>query len=427
MIFENRPLSGRAPGDDFDYFVAGILSRRKRGFMGESLEWVKRIGAGLIIVVLAGMLILTFGRVSPSQLADLMSGRVGSFNGDEISQNLYFMAEENCKQNMAAYGQIPPYILHNCVSTTLKQLYVLPLVASRLGLRVSEESQQTEMMKYAQQMFESQKGVTPDDRLTVREIYNRQLLNNPLDVQIRRREAQNGYEAVSAVGDNKGEARAVAAAEQVSVSLRLVRFTIPDLQNKVGDVKVPEEDIKARFDKEQSVFQPAQRKSYESEHELVKARIIGEKKMEAVSGLKQQLSGLGKDFKLEDVERITGRNAATQNLRLSELKEVKLPTGEVVHLDSAEILLALAGKENKKIGPIQDGEATLYLEILNVQAPPVIADSDKRVEKLIEERHNETSRAYFDMIIKQEARRGKFHLKTDAAQQPGVSQPNFDF
>src|SRR5262245_15595421 len=119
---------------------------------------IKRIGAGLIIAILAGMMILTLGRVPPTQLLEQITGRMGSFDGEEITPAMQFMAQENCKRNMGGMGEIPEFILNNCVSNQLKQIYILPKIASRLGALVSEESQQEDLLKQSQQIFEQQKN-----------------------------------------------------------------------------------------------------------------------------------------------------------------------------------------------------------------------------------------------------------------------------
>ncbi|MCE9597499.1 MAG: hypothetical protein K8S54_05985 [Spirochaetia bacterium] len=375
---------------------------------------IKRIGAGLIIAILAGMLILTFGRVPPSQLAEMISGRMGSFDGEEITPAMYVMAQENCKRNMGGMGEIPEFILTNCVTNQLKQLYILPKIATRLGALVSEESQQVDLLKQSEQIFQQQKDASADDRLTVREIYNRQLLNYPMDLRIRMRAAQNAGEIITNVGDSLPEARAQAAAESITMSLRILRFTNTDLQGKTGNFDVTEEEVKAKHEKEQSIFEPPQRKSYESQREFVKNRLITEKKQTAVSGLKQQLSALGADFKIEDLERITGRNAIAKSAKLQELKGLTLPTGEIVHLDKPEFLLALSGKGVHKVGPIQDGEATIYVEISGIQAGAVADLPPAKAEKMVEEQKNAAGRSYYELIVKTEGKRGNFRLRTNS-------------
>ncbi|MBL8021511.1 MAG: hypothetical protein JNM27_17710 [Leptospirales bacterium] len=372
---------------------------------------IKRIGAGLIIAILAGMLILTFGRVPPSQLAELITGRMGSFDGEEITPAMYGMAEENCKRNMGGLGEIPPFILNNCVSNQLKQIYILPKIASRLGALVSEESQQEDLLKQSQQIFEQQKNAAADDRLTTREIYNRQLLNFPMDLRVRMRAAQNAGEIITNVGDSLPEAKAQALSESITMNLRILRFTNTDLQGKTGNFDVTEEEIKAKHEKEQSIFEPPQRKSYESQRDFVKNRLITEKKQTAVSGLKQQLSALGADFKIEDLERITGRNAVAKGAKLQELKNLTLPSGEIVHLDKPEFLLALSGKGTHKVGPIQDGEATIYVEISGITAPPTADLAAAKAEKLLEEQKNSTGRAFYELIVKTEGQRGNFRIR----------------
>lgn len=372
---------------------------------------IKRIGAGLIIAILAGMMILTLGRVPPSQLLEEMTGRMGSFDGDEISRSNYQLAEETCKRNMGGMGEIPPFILNNCVSNQLKQMYILPKVASRLGALVSEESQQEDLLKQSQQIFEQQKNAAPDDRLTTREIYNRQLLNFPMDLRVRMRAAQNAGEIITNVGDSLPEAKAQALSESITMNLRILRFTNTDLQGKTGNFDVTEEEIKAKHEKEQSIFEPPQRKSYESQRDFVKNRLITEKKQTAVSGLKQQLSALGADFKIEDLERITGRNAVAKGAKLQELKNLTLPSGEIVHLDKPEFLLALSGKGTHKVGPIQDGEATIYVEISGITAPPTADLAAAKAEKLLEEQKNSTGRAFYELIVKTEGQRGNFRIR----------------
>ncbi|HMX56540.1 MAG TPA: hypothetical protein PKE49_08450 [Leptospiraceae bacterium] len=394
-----------------------------------SVDIIKKFGSVLIIVILGVMLALTFSKTPLSTITDILSGagRVGSFDGEEIQPRIYLMAEDNCRQNMSAFGQIPEYILKNCIANQIRQLYVLPLLAHRLGVAPSEKFMQDELMKGAQEMYEAQKNAAPDDRLTVKEIYHKQLASFPMDIRLRMRAAQQAYEVISSMGEALPTARAEAAADSISMNARIIRFTTLDLTEKSGgNIQVTEEEIKAKHEKEQSIFEPAQRKSYESQKEFVKNRVLTEKRQLASAGLKQQLSQLGKDFKLEDIERITGKRASQVNIKLSQLKGVALPSGETVKLDGPEVLGALGGDGVKKIGPIQDGEATVYVEISGVQS---VADAglETRAQKIAEEKRNEAGRLYFELLLKKESERGRFKLKSEVKDTGPVSHPDDSF
>lgn len=378
---------------------------------------VKKAGSGFVVILLAVMMIVTLGRWS---LADVLEGffgaRYGYFDGEDMDARYYFQEDERCRQAYAMFGEGK---IHDCLVKQLRSLYVLPRLATRLGLSTSKETVQSDIM---QQIMENQRNLSslaPDDRLTPREEYDRMLQQFPMDLRIREKGINAVVQAFSGVQEADNAISAHGGIETDSIQIRMIRFTALDLQSQTANFDVKEEEIKARHEKEQAIFEVSARKTYESQRDFVKNRIIGEKKQEAIAEVKKKLAGLGKDYRLSDVERITGKPAIAKTLKIAELGNVALPNGEFAKLDSPDFILALGGKTPALVGPIQDGEGTIYVEI---QA--VTVSQAKVPEERAEQISQWASMSFLDLAVRREAQRGKFKVKQGAKEAPGAPPPD---
>lgn len=380
-------------------------------------DTVKKVGSGFVVVLLAVMMIVTLGRWS---LADVLEGffgaRYGSFDHEDMDARYYFQEEERCRQTYAMFGEGK---VHDCLVKQLRSLYVLPRIAQRLGLTTSKEAVQADLM---QQILEAERAginLSEDDRLTPREQYNRMLQQFPMDLRVREKAINGLVGAFSGMTEAENAIAAHTNIENDTLQVRLVRFTALDLQNQTAAFNVTEQEIKERHEKEQSIFEPSARKTLESQRDFVKNRLVQEKKQAAVAEVKKQLAALGQGFKLSDVERITGRQAIGKAVKLAELGNVALPNGEYAKLDSPELILALAGKPPAIVGPIQDGEGTIYVEIQSV-TPSTAKPSEEKTEQISQW----SSMSFLDLAVRREAQRGNFKVRQGAKEAAPVPAPD---
>jgi hypothetical protein len=384
---------------------------------GAMNDTVKKVGSSFVVILLAVMMIVTLGRWS---LADVLEGffgaKYGYFDGEDMDARYYFQEEERCRQAYSMFGEGK---IHDCLVKQLRSLYVLPRLATRLGLSTSKETVQADLMAQIMENQRAQEALPSDDRLTPREEYNRMLQQFPMDLRVREKGINALVQAFSGMREADNAIGAHGNIETDSIQLRLVRFTALDLQNQTGTFQVTEDEIKARHEKEQSIFEPSARKTYESQRDFVKNRIEGEKKQAAVAEVKKQLANLGKEYKMSDVERITRKPAIAKTVKVMELSNVALPNGEFAKLDSPDFILALGGKAPVMVGPIQDGEGTIYVEIQSVTSPPA-----KPQEERVEQISQWASMTFLDLAVKREGQRGKFKVRQGAKEAPAVPPPD---
>lgn len=378
---------------------------------------VKKVGSGFVVVLLAVMMIVTLGRWS---LADVLEGffgaKYGYFDGEDMDARYYFQEEERCRQAYSMFGEGK---IHDCLVKQLRSLYVLPRLAARMGLATSKETVQADLMQQIMENQRAQGNLPSDDRLTPREEYNRMLQQFPMDLRVREKGINALVQAFSGMQESDNAIAAHGSIESDSFQVRLVRFTALDLQSRTGNLEVKEDEIKARHEKEQSIFEPSARKTYETQRDFVKNRILEEKKQAAIAEVKKQLAALGKDFKISDVERITGKQALAKAVKVSELGNVALPNGEFAKLDSPDVILALGTKGPAMVGPIQDGEGTIYAEIQSVTG-----SAARPQEERSEQISQWASMSFLDLAVRREAQRGKFKVRAGAKESQGAPPPD---
>lgn len=394
------------------------------------MNLVVKIGSGLVVVILVGMLALTFSGRNTRDInfIDILLGRsaIGSFNGENISTRMYSLADQNCReryQQLVGGGRIPEQLMTRCIASQLREVYILPKVAKDLGLDVSPSSIEKAALERARLNFKKQSSLAAEDRMTLGELYRRELAYAPVDVQVRYQEAQRAFEKL-AKGMPYPEAavRAEELATKITMDVKFVRYTTADLLAELDDdVTITEEQIKKRFDEEQGKLSESQRKPYKDEREFVKNRVKSELKQLELAKVKEKLSKLPAGSSLEDVAKITGVKVHhAEGVTLEGLSAVKVDQGEVAKLNLPAVLADLKGSSAVS-GPHQEGDHTVYLMITNVRVPDLTLETAK-LEKMSEEKGQRAGMMFLSYIMEEQASHGRFRVRARGSLQDNSQQ-----
>ncbi len=396
-------------------------------------EDLKKIGAGLTIVLLAIMMTLMFSGQPIDEITSLLAGRGGAagFDGQSIPLSTYGEIDGRCRDRIRSMlgGEAPDYFVRQCVTGTMKELYVLPKIGTELGLEVSEDRIQEQMVEMARAQYLAQgETVHADDRLSMQEIYNRLVAQNSVEMQKRGEMADRVRKSLS-----EDFPRPVALARsgeltgEIKLRLRLVRYTGGDLLEKVGgNVEIPDDEIRLAFEKEQQNVPEDKRKNYENERKFVKNRLLQDRKQTELSDIKKRLGELKGESGLEEVAKITGvRIQSVGEVALSDLTQVSPGDGSSkLNLAIPGFLLDL-GKKGDVIfsGPHQVGESTVYAEVTGIRVPEKFAQTAARetarekleaaVDRSAGRRGEEAGQigpTLFQYMVDQTSERGRFEI-----------------
>ncbi len=393
--------------------------------MNSILDSIKSAGAWIIIVLLAGMMAITFTGETDLNIEQALSGRnsVGEFDGETIDAQDFLVFQNNCEQQARRYREqfrdlLGPgqsidsfFRVDDCVQRSLQQAYVVPSIGRRLGLGVSAESVREAAESEARQMYQTQDAVLEEDRLSLNDMYKRVLQGFPLELRRRQRLTDLTGNVISApmpVPDAAVAART--AADRTSMSLRLVRYNTPQLVARFKKtVSISEERLREVYEEEQAELEEDKRRPFEDERIFVMDRVKTEAAREAVKAAKEELKQLGRKATLEDVSRILQtpiENAG--RVTLKELQGVRAGNTSVSLL-KPEFLMELAEKRTGFTGgPYEDGEYTIHVEVQNLStgtAPEAaLAEVKTNVAQGL-------AREFFSYLLKEETLRGQFSLQ----------------
>lgn len=388
--------------------------------MNGPVDTIKKVGAGLIVLILIGMMGITFSSQPISEITAILSGQSGpgEFEGKEISRAMVNLALNQCKERYRSFGEIPDYFLNNCIENELKNLIVLPALGRKLGLDVPDSKVQKELMEAVESRYRSQSGYAdPDDRLDMREIYNRELQFNPLDVRKAIEATRSTYESLRDFPVSPDMKQASVATDGISMNIRYIQYSTSDLLKSLGkEVVVSEEEIREAYEKEQAEKKDEEKRPLEKERELIENRIRSEKRQVELAGLKSQLGALGETFELKKVSEITGISIESAGrVVLKKLKQVPAKKGAPLDLAKPEILAGIPAPGSSLVaGPFTSGDQTYYVEIGDVR----ISDTPVLAEKIESETSNQGvyHAAYLlEQLVENESKRGNFkvYLKKD--------------
>ncbi|MCB1169764.1 MAG: hypothetical protein KDK25_05490 [Leptospiraceae bacterium] len=380
--------------------------------MKDILETAKRLGAGIIVLSLVVMMGLTFSSQPMDEILAILGGqtRYGSFDGEDISAESYGYAYGACEERFSQFGKLPAVFLNSCLENTLQELYVLPSIARRLGLEVPPEQVERELVEIAQAEFQRQEVLLEADRRQVEDFYQELVRQGSVKLRSRETSARRLSAAILSADPSPEFIDAAARARASTVSLRMIRFTQTGLlANFDNQVSVSDEELKSEYEtwkKEKPDLEPLDKIKGQ-----VMDRVRTKKKQSMLASAKESLGKLKPEDGLQAVTSITGVPAVVSNgVPLEGLSRVQAG-GQGVNLASGDFFRDLTAYEPGKkryFGPYQDGEATVYVEILSVNPRKLNAQEE---ETLRNEASSRLKQEIYRYLIRTEALRGNFEYR----------------
>lgn len=386
--------------------------------MNKTAESIKKIGAGLLIIILAIMMGIMFSTQDISEITKILSGedQVGSFQGKEISSRIYLLARNQCKRRYQAYGDVPEFLISNCVNDEVQSLYAIPSIGEKLGVKVSERLVKNQIMEAVRYQFEQQQEYADtDDHLSMKEIYNREIQYNPEDVRERIANTQAVVEVFKKFPYPEAMSIADLNAHQDRVSLNVIMYNnarlLKILDNKVT---VTAEEVRAEYDKRQAEAKTEEdKKPFDKLKKLIAAQLKTENKQKKLSEVKSKLSELGDGPALNKVSEITGvAPEKRDNVELDRLAQMNF-YGEKVNLALPALLVHLGDAHKKSIiGPLQAGENTVYVEILDVKKSSKEPVAEELAQYQTQQEQYMAS-YLLQQLVKHEVEKGNFTLRKE--------------
>tara|TARA_Y100001937_G_scaffold23899_1_gene34187 strand:- start:223911 stop:225092 length:1182 start_codon:yes stop_codon:yes gene_type:complete len=381
------------------------------------IDYAKRLGAGIIVIFLVLMMGVTFSSQPMDEILAIFAGktRFGSFDGDDISAENYRFALNACDQRFSQFGDVPAVFLNGCLESTLQELYVLPRMAERLGLDVAREEIEKDLVDMARQAHQTQEVLVEADRRTVQDFYREIVQMGSVQLRSREASARKVSSAILSMDYSPSLIDSAAQARATTISFRMVRYTQTGLlANFDEQVQISDEDLEAEYanwKKEKADLEPLDKVKGQ-----VLDRVRTSKKRTMLAQAKEKLGKLKPEDGLQTVADITGINPRVmQNVPLEALSQVRVGDGKPANLATGEFFRDITTYQPGKrfYGPYQDGEATVYVEITNINTGAVTAAEKERTQQEIGARVQQEVYRY---MIRTEARRGNFEFKELAAE-----------
>ena len=388
--------------------------------MKDSLELVKKIGSFLIVIVLVLMLGVTFSSQPLSEIIELLSGssKVGSFQNQPILMKDYSMIYDECRQYFQRFGfsDLPPVLLQNCIYQQVVQLYVKPEIAKDLGLEVSKDSIEKEILQSVKEVYKQQKKhALPEDQISIEELYNREVSYFPIHKRLALIKA-NLLDTFLLnpipLSNEDLNIHKLLSSHQIKIQSQIIVFTNESLLKNIK-VEITEEEIQKKYeeDKKEHTSDPNKKEPYptlEERYKFIKEKLENEKKRAELSKIKENLGKVKNYQSFEELIQILNLQPIAKEFSINELNSITINEHTKINAYKKELLKALLNNQNSIIGPLQDKEYTFYIKIEKVIV------NQKQEEKLsietIQQLQNRQTGIFYEYIVEQYKNRGKFKL-----------------
>lgn len=359
------------------------------------------------------MMGITFSSQPISEITDVLTGTstVGSFRGKGIDPEMYRAAYGQCDAFYQRYGDVPDYFIQNCATQRLRDYSTYPVIGRELGLSVSEAQLEKELVEEVKAIYEQQQSYQdPDDRLTMKQIYMRQVQNSPISIRKTQSEAGVVGRALAQFPYPDSIAKSSVQAEQTRVSLSFIRFNNAELLRSLGkEVTVTDEEARKLYE-EKKYEDSDERPSFESQKEILVNEVRNEKRQKALAAVKGKLSDL-KNPTMKEITSITFIQPYNPPpLSLLQLNQV--PTGgkEAFNLAIPDALMAISqGPSRQVYGPFTADGYTVYLTVNQVMGN----DQDVAFANLEKQKKNGSqflAQSLVNLLSEHVADKGKFEL-----------------
>lgn len=358
------------------------------------------------------MMGVTFSSQPMDEILGIFAGQTkyGSYDGQDISEENYAFAYRACKQRFAQFGEVPDIFLNGCLESTLQELYVLPRISKRLGLDVPDEDIEKELVEMARQAYQTQEVLIEADKRTVQDFYREIVQQGSVKLRSREASARRVSSAILAMEPSPALIDAATRARATTVSFRMIRYTQTSLLASFDNqVQINDEDLEKEYKnwkQENPDLEPL-----EKVRGQVMDRVRTSKKRSMLAQAKENLGKLKPEDGLQSVSQITGIQAQTmQNIPLEALSQIRTGEDKAANLATGEFFRDLTGYKGagRFYGPYQDGEATVYVEILNVNSSTPTETQRESVEN---ETGSRARQEVYRYMIRTEAQRGDFRYQ----------------
>ncbi len=339
--------------------------------MGKTFNYIKKIGATLVILVLMLMMGLIFSSQPIDEVIGIVSGqnRAGEFEGKEISSRQYAHFYNYCRQLSANQAEnYRDYLTNQCLTTQLRQAFILPRIGSRMGLDISEESVEQKILENVRWEHDRQQEENEEDRYSLGELYRRTIAGYPIALRRRALLAEMVRTTLEqSVNLPEEFSASLEYSKQVKMTLRSLHYNNPKLRELIKpNINIAEEQVRAAYDKEEKAKEEKKRLPYAKRRKFVLDRLKEQEVNKEIQAMREQLKALKDDFTLEQVADITGIPIQSKQLTLKELANTSLEKARF-NLMSAKILPEL--KTEKAFGPVEEGGFTLYAQFSDLSLP----------------------------------------------------------
>ncbi len=389
--------------------------------MNNIWDLFKKIGAGLIVLLLVIMLAITFSSQPIDEILSLISGssKAGSFNNEPILIKDYMFIYNECENQFQRYGlsEIPTFLLQNCIFENIQSLYVKPVIADDLGLNVSKESIEKQIADYVQQVYQIQKNSKlEEDVIPIEELYHQELSSLPISKRIAFIKAnmvdQFLLRPIPISNDDWNILQSIAK-DNIELILELIAFTNQELLDQI-QVNVTEEEIQKKYEedklsnKSKEENKISEYPSYEERYKFIKESIQNEKKRAILSNIKEQLSKINQkqNITLKEIEDLVKVKSINKTVSLKELDSLVVGNKKINLLQN-EFLKAILTNNQSMIGPIQDKENTIYLKLTKIH----LKENNKEIQIKKESVEERLAFIFYNHILEQYRKKGNFQIK----------------
>lgn len=387
--------------------------------MNDLFEKLKKIAAAAIITLLAGMMLLMFLPGSISDATGIFkSNRYGSFDGKDIAPDDYRAAYEICAVRLESIPEkFRKTLLQNCINRTLEELFVLPSIGEELGIAVSAQSVERNLYEELSRQLDqiNQTARSEDDKLTLRELYLRAIRYRPIAVRLRSSSAIAVHSTLTAQFPYPRDLILIdEAAKKITMDLRYLRYNNALLSRRLEkNVTVDPGAVRRAYEQEQKALKKEERKSFALRKPFLENRIRSESARKALTGLKNRLGQIGEKPDLDRVAGIIGiAPRGERNINLAGLRSIRERSGEPpINLALPGLLAVFADAgEGLTVGPLQDGDHTVYIEIRNIRTGK-IALQEKDIHRIQHQLGGELAQQLVRYLIEKHSVRGEFKTR----------------
>lgn len=388
--------------------------------MKDSMEVIKKIGAFLVVFILVLMLAITFSSQPIDEIISMISGssKVGSFQKEPILVKDYSIIYNECENYFQKFGftDLPPFLLQNCIYQQVLNLYVKPVIAEDLGLGISKESVENQIIENVKEIYKMQKKNTlPEDRISIEELYTREVSYFPVHKRVALIKANfldNFLLNPIPLSSEDEEILKKLSSNQIKIKSSILIFSNNDLLKNIK-VNITEEEIQKKYEEDKKEYEsnPQNKDKYpalKERYNFIKEKIENEKKRQELSKIKEELGKLKNQQSFDEYIKILKINPIQKEFSFSELESIYIDKDIKINANKQEVLKGILEDHNLIIGPIQDRDYTFYIKIESIKIENAEEGSfSKDTKESMEKRQ---TGIFYEYILEQYKNRGEFKL-----------------